>query len=52
MTYVLSGKGVRSQSYVKAARAEDVGATLRVLSGLPLEADTGGHVLSQVIDAP
>lgn len=50
VSYVLSGKGVRPRTYIKQARAEDIGATLRVLAGLPVESDTGGHVLTQAID--
>ena len=52
VSYILSGKGVRPRAYIKSARAEDIGATLRALTQLPVEPDTGGHVLTQAIDIP
>lgn len=43
--YVLSGAGVHRRGHIEVARAEDVGATLRVLLGLTASATSGGKVI-------
>jgi arylsulfatase A-like enzyme len=48
--FVLSGRGVARGVRVRAARAEDVGATLLSLLALPLEAAADGEVLRPVLD--
>jgi hypothetical protein len=49
--YVLAGPGVRPGVRIAAARAEDVGATLLALLGLPVQGDGGGRVLREGLSA-
>ena len=48
--YVLSGRGIGRGVRLPAARAEDVGATLLALLGLPLEGEADGRVLRRALD--
>ncbi len=43
--WVLAGSGVRKRGHVEAARAEDVGVTLRLLTGLPVEPNVHGKAI-------
>lgn len=47
--YVLCGRGVRPGVKVNVATAEDVGATLRSLLGLPLRPSRAGRPLEEVL---
>jgi arylsulfatase A-like enzyme len=49
--YVLAGPGVRAGTRIEAARAEDVGATLLDLLGLPPEPGGAGRVLREGLTA-
>jgi hypothetical protein len=42
---VLAGAGVRKRGHVEAARSEDVGVTLRLLTGLPVEPNVHGKAI-------
>ena len=50
--YVLAGPGVVSGGRLAVARAEDIGATLRHLLGLPVPAGAGGVVLRRAVTHP
>ena len=43
--WVLAGRGVRRRGHVETARAEDVGVTLRLLTGLPGEPNVHGKAI-------
>lgn len=45
VAYVLAGVGVHRRGHVEVARAEDVGATLRMLLGLPASPARRGRVI-------